>query len=185
MAATNRRDVLDPALVRPGRFDRIVYVDKPDFESRIEIFKVHLADKPHDQSMDLREIAFVTKQFTGAMIASLVNLSATMAYRAGREQITYKDVMAALEYERLGAPRAMESLEQRRRMAVQEGATALAASLLPSLEVVEECTVVPREKYPLGHTTLTADESRELTRQWTRRYLREQMVMEPALVYQS
>jgi len=115
MGATNRRDVLDPALVRPGRFDRIIYVDKPDFEGRIEIFRVHLRDKPHADDIDVREIAFVTQQFTGAMIANLINTAALLAGRAGREQIEQRDFFDALEYERLGAPRRMEDAAQRRR----------------------------------------------------------------------
>lgn len=82
-------------------------MDRPDFEGRIEIFNVHLRGKPHE-GLDLRELAFVTQQFSGAMIANLINMAAILAARAGREVITQADMFDALDYERLGAPRPIQ-----------------------------------------------------------------------------
>ena len=176
MAATNRRDILDPALVRPGRFDRIIYVPLPDYNGRIEILEVHLAKRPHAADIDLHELAFETSRYSGAQLANLVNLAATIASQAGRGEVASGDLMAALEFERLGPERAPYSGAARRRLAVQEAATALACTLLPAIEPVVQVTIVPREKYPLGQTVLKANEQRELTQLFTRRYLEEQLL---------
>jgi ATP-dependent metalloprotease FtsH len=176
MAATNRKDILDPALVRPGRFDRSVLVPLPDYQGRIEILRVHLGRRPHDPGMDLHEVAFETRQYSGAQLANLVNIAATVAAAAGREEIVGGDLVRALEEERLGPARAPYGEPARRRLAVMEGATALACTLLPAIEPVAVVTIAPREKHPLGQTVVTANEGRELTQVFTRRYLEEQLV---------
>ncbi|KAK9823015.1 hypothetical protein WJX81_007049 [Elliptochloris bilobata] len=184
MAATNRRDVLDPALTRPGRFDRIIYVGKPDFEGRIEILKVHLEKRledgrrrPHTLTEEqLHAMSFETREFSGAMLASLVNSAALAAGRSGREAVTFDDLEQALEEERLGPRREPYSDDRSMRLAVQEGATALVCSLLPAIEPVVLVTIVPREKYPLGQTVCKVNEQRERTRMFTRRYLEEQLL---------
>lgn len=176
MAATNRKDILDPALIRPGRFDRSVFVPLPDYNGRIEILKVHLAPRAHDPEIDLHEIAFETRQYSGAQLANLVNLAATVAGQAGREEIFTEDMMKALENERLGPVRTTYSDVARQRLAVMEGATALLCTLLPAIEPVANVTIQPREKFPLGQTVVKANEGRELTQAFTRRYLREQLL---------
>ena len=176
MAATNRKDILDPALIRPGRFDRAVYVPLPDYNGRIEILQVHLATRAHDPNIDLHEIAFETRQFSGAQLANLVNLAATVAGLAGREEVLATDLMKALENERLGPLRSRYSDKARHRLAVMEAATALLCTLLPSIEPVMSVTIQPREKFPLGQTVVKANEGRELTQAFTRRYLREQLL---------
>ncbi len=176
MAATNRKDILDPALVRPGRFDRTVLVPLPDYAGRIEVLKVHLARRAHDPAIDLHEVAFETRQFSGAQLANLVNMAATAAGEAGRESVTAPDLLAALEHDRVGAARARYGPAARRRLAVMEGATALACTLLPAIERVQRVTVEPREKFPLGQTVVAAAEGRELTQLFTRRYLEEQLL---------
>ena len=176
MAATNRKDILDPALIRPGRFDRSVFVPLPDYNGRIEILKVHLSTRAHDPTIDLHEIAFETRQYSGAQLANLVNLAATVAGLAGREEIFTDDMMKALENERLGPVRTSYGEKARQRLSVMEGATALLCTLLPAIEPVTSVTIQPREKYPLGQTIVKANEGRELTQAFTRRYLKEQML---------
>ena len=177
MAATNRKDVLDPALIRPGRFDRIIFVDRPDFNGRVDVLKVHLDKRPCSPDIDLRELAFETQRFSGAMLANLVNTAAMLAGREGREEVTHNDMEQALDLERLGPIRRPYSDSRRRRMAVQEAATALVGTLLPSIEPVVNVSILPREKYPMGQTVLKVDEQRELNRQFTRRYLEEQLLV--------
>lgn len=176
MAATNRKDILDPALIRPGRFDRTVYVPLPDYSGRIDILKVHLASRAHDPDIDLHEVAFETRQYSGAQLANLVNLAATVATQMGREEVTSDDIMKALEEERLGPPRGAYGDAARRRLAVMEGATSLLCTLLPAIEPVTVVTIAPREKFPLGQTVVKANEGRELTQVFTRRYLEEQLL---------
>ncbi|KAL4447504.1 hypothetical protein ABPG75_004723 [Micractinium tetrahymenae] len=176
MAATNRRDILDPALIRPGRFDRIVYVPLPDYNGRIEILQVHLNRRPHSADIDYHELAFETNGYSGAQLANLVNMAATVASQAGRDEIQNSDLGKALEFERLGPERPAYSEAARRRIAAMEAATALACTLLPAIEPVTLCTIVPREKHPLGQTVVKANEDRELTGLFTKRYLEEQLL---------
>ncbi|CAG9461273.1 unnamed protein product [Pedinophyceae sp. YPF-701] len=192
IAATNRKDILDPALIRPGRFDRIVYVDVPDFDGRIEVMKVHLRNKVCDiDALDLRSIAFETQRYSGAQLANLINQAAVIAGQRAeldaegnvvRETatITQDDLRRALEYERLGPRVHVRGADRLRRMAIQEAATCVIATLMPSLEEVSSATIVPREKHPLGHTVLKICEQREATKLFTRRYLEEQLRMELA-----
>ena len=176
MAATNRKDVLDPALIRPGRFDRSVMVPLPDYQGRIEILKVHLNGRPHADDIDLHEIAFETRQYSGAQLANLVNMAATVATQRGQEEIATADVMKALEIERLGPERSRYSDKARKRLAVMEAATALMCTLLPAIEPVVLSTITPREKFPFGQTVVKANEGRELTQAFTKRYLEEQLL---------
>ena len=176
MAATNRKDVLDPALIRPGRFDRSVMVPLPDYQGRIEILQVHLAGRPHDKNIDLHEIAFETRQYSGAQLANLVNMAATVAIQRDREEITTDDVMKALEIERLGPERSRYSDKARKRLAIMEASTALLCTLLPAIEPVVLVTITPREKFPFGQTVVKANEGRELTQAFTKRYLEEQLL---------
>lgn len=181
MAATNRRDVLDPALIRPGRFDRIIQVGLPDLMGRVETFQTHLNKRGGAVADDvteknLRELAFDTQRYSGAAIANLVNLAAMRAERDTRDQIRYQDLTDALQYDRLGPDRSPYSAPRQKRLAVQEAATALVCSILPAIEPVVHVTIKPREKYPLGQTVLRVNEQRELTKQFTRQYLEEQLL---------
>jgi cell division protease FtsH len=176
MAATNRKDVLDPALIRPGRFDRSVMVPLPDYQGRIDILNVHLSGRPHDKDIDLHEIAFETRQYSGAQLANLVNMAATVATQRSRDEIKTEDVMKALEIERLGPERSRYSDKARKRLAVMEASTALLCTLLPAIEPVVLVTITPREKFPFGQTVVKANEGRELTQAFTKRYLEEQLL---------
>ncbi|CAL8467515.1 g7053 [Coccomyxa elongata] len=184
MAATNRKDVLDPALIRPGRFDRIIHVGAPDFEGRIEVLKVHLGKRLANgerRQYDLTEeefhdLSFQFQRFSGAMLANLVNTAVIIAGREGRTVIRHDDLTRALEEERLGPRRQPYSGERQKRLAVQEAATALICTLMPAIEPVSMVTIVPREKYPLGQTVLKVNEQRERTHMFSRRYLEEQLM---------
>jgi len=176
MAATNRKDVLDPALTRPGRFDRIIFVDKPDFNGRIEIMQVHMNRRSYDDDVDLRELAFETHGSSGAQLANLVNTAAMLAGREDRDSVSQRDLLRALDLERLGPTRETQDVERRRRMAVQEAATSITCTLMPTIEPVVSVSIIPREKYPLGQTVVKVNEARELNQQFTRRYLEEQLL---------
>lgn len=177
MAATNRRDVLDPALIRPGRFDRSVYVGLPDFEGRVEILEVHCSKKPMADGIDLKQIARIANRYSGAQLANLVNQAALLAAKERRETIEQQDLLMAVEIETLGIPKPLFSGEQRDRIAVQEASTALLATLMPAIEPVIKVSIQPREKWPLGQTELKINEDREKTKQFTRRYLEEQLLV--------
>ncbi|KAL6769839.1 FTSHI2 [Auxenochlorella protothecoides x Auxenochlorella symbiontica] len=178
MAASNRKDVLDSALIRPGRFDRIVYVDVPDFHGRIDILRVHLDRREWDAAgIDLHALSLETRNYSGARLANLVNMAATAAGQRAHSVITMEDMERALELERLGPTRSPYSDVARRRLALVEGATSVLATLLPAIEPVTKATIVVRETYPLGHTVVENSEQRELTHVYTRRYLEEQMLL--------
>lgn len=177
IAATNRRDVLDPALIRAGRFDRIIHVALPDFDGRIEILETYLNRVDIEGEIDIREIAFETQRFSGAALANLVNSACILGGRAGRDYLLQEDLVKALDYDRLGPSRPAYSDGRQKRLAVHEASTALVACLLPSIEPIVYVTIVPREKNPMGQTVLKVNEQRELTQQYTQRYLSEQLLM--------
>ena len=151
-------------------------VPLPDYQGRMDILKVHLAGRPHAEDIDLHEIAFETRQYSGAQLANLVNMAATVATQRGQEEIATADVMKALEIERLGPERSRYSDRARKRLAVMEAATALTCTLLPAIEPVVLSTITPREKFPFGQTVVKANEGRELTQAFTKRYLEEQLL---------
>eukprot|EP01025_Chloroclados_australasicus_P056094 TRINITY_DN6893_c2_g1_i1.p2 TRINITY_DN6893_c2_g1~~TRINITY_DN6893_c2_g1_i1.p2 ORF type:complete len:362 (-),score=92.60 TRINITY_DN6893_c2_g1_i1:193-1194(-) len=178
MAATNRIDVLDPALVRAGRFDRKIHVGLPDFDGRVQILNVHLSRRPYSEDIDVHELAFETQRYSGAQLENLVNLGAMFAGRDGRDEIRMTDMEAALDLERLGPLRATPFTDdKRKRLAVQEGSTALAATLQPAIEPVTKVSIVAREKNPMGMTVVKFNESRELTKLFTRTYLEQQLLV--------
>ena len=177
MAATHRKDVLDPALIRAGRFDRIVHVGLPDIEGRLEILETYMKRVEQEGEINLREIAFETQRFSGAALANLVNTACILAGRAGRDSLKHEDFSRALDYDRLGPSRPAYSGGRQRRLAIHEASTALVASLLPSIEPIVYVTIIPREKHPMGQTVLKMNEHRELTQQFTQRYLSEQLLM--------
>lgn len=177
MAATNRRDVLDLALIRAGRFDRIINVPLPDVEGRIEILETYLGRIAIEGELNIREIAFETQRFSGAALANLVNTACIFAGRAGHAGLSQEDLVKALDYERLGPSREAYSDGRQKRLAVHEASTALVACLMPSIEPIVYVTIVPREKHPMGQTVLKVNGNRELTQQFTQRYLSEQLLM--------
>ena len=177
MAATNRRDVLDPALVRAGRFDRIIHVGLPDIDGRIEILETYLNRVDIDGEIDMRKLAFETQRFSGAALANLVNTACIVAGRAGRDHLRQEDLVSALDYDRLGPSRPAYSDGRQKRLAVHEASTVLVATLMPAIEPVVYVTIIPKEKHPMGQTVLKVNEQRELTQMFTQRYLSEQLLL--------
>ena len=145
LAATNRPDVLDPALLRPGRFDRQVTLGLPDRAGRLQILRVHARGKPVEQSVNLDEMARATPGFSGADLANLVNEAALMAAGGGRAEISQSDFEAALDKIVLGVERPhLHSEEERRVVAYHEAGHALVAVVTPGADPVQKVTIIPR-----------------------------------------
>jgi cell division protease FtsH len=145
LASTNRPDVLDPALLRPGRFDRRVAVQRPDRVGREKILDVHTRGVPLAPDMDLAELAAATPGLVGAELRNLVNEAALLAARKNRDNVTKTDFFEAMEKITLGAERKLVmSAEDRRRVAYHEAGHALIGLLLPEADPVHKVTIVPR-----------------------------------------
>jgi len=168
LAATNRPDVLDPALLRPGRFDRRVMVDRPELAARESILKVHARGKPLAPDVDLRAVAEATAGFVGADLANLVNEAALGAGRRGAQQIAASDFLAAYDKVVLGNPRdAKLDAAEKRRVAVHEAGHAVVAWFTPEAEPPRRVSIIPRGM-SLGVTHQAPAEDRHLA---TRRQL--------------
>ncbi len=166
LAATNRPDILDPALLRPGRFDRQIQVNRPDVKGREEILKVHAKDKKLDDSVNLRTIARATSGFTGADLSNLLNEAAIMAARADRMVLNMEDINEAL-MKIVAGPAKHSHVQSRRDLkttAIHEAGHAVAMYRLPSHDPVRQISIVPRGR-SLGATWyLPKDDSSNLTR---------------------
>ena len=166
LAATNRPDILDPALLRPGRFDRQIQVNRPDVKGREEILRVHAKDKKLDDSVSLRTIARATSGFTGADLSNLLNESAIMAARDDRPVINMEDINEAL-MKIVAGPAKHSHVQSRRDLrttAIHEAGHAVAMYRLPSHDPVRQISIVPRGR-SLGATGyLPKDDSANLTR---------------------
>ena len=144
IAATNRPDVLDPALLRPGRFDRQVVVDAPDRQAREEILKIHTAKLPLGSNVNLGIVARGTPGFTGADRANLANEAALLAARKNKNFVEMDDFEEARDKVLMGAPRSMViSPEEKRLVAYHEAGHALVASVMPSADPVHKITIIP------------------------------------------
>jgi cell division protease FtsH len=154
LAATNRPDVLDPALLRPGRFDRQVVIDAPDAKGREAILKVHARGKPIDPLVDLGLIASATPGFTGADLANVLNEAALLAARKGLNLITKVEIDEAVERAIAGPERKSRRLgeEERRRVAYHEAGHALVAALSKHADPVRKISIIPRGHAALGYT---------------------------------
>jgi cell division protease FtsH len=154
IAATNRPEVLDPALLRPGRFDRQVLVDRPDRSGRREILKVHVAKVKLAANVDLDQIAGLTPGFTGADLANLVNEAAIVATRRNGDAVTLDDFTVAIERIVAGLEKRSRILspEDRRRVAYHEMGHALVAAMLPGVDPVHKVSIIPRGVGALGYT---------------------------------
>ena len=149
-----------------------VYVGPPSREGRAEGLQVHLKKFQWDpEDVDVHELAFATDGYTGAMLSNLCNLSALMANRAGRAVISKEDFRVALQYEQRGLPAGQHGAKLTRRIAIVEGATAVAATLLPAIEPVEWVYTQPTEKNKTGQTVLQDSEQRIMTELFTKQYL--------------
>ncbi|WP_406187695.1 ATP-dependent zinc metalloprotease FtsH [Streptomyces sp. NBC_01006] len=173
LAATNRPDVLDPALTRPGRFDRTVSVSPPDRAGREAILRIHTRDIPLAADADLDQVARTTPGMTGADLANLANEAALLAVKHKQSQVTQADFMDALEKVQLGAARSLVMPEEeRRRTAYHESGHALLGMLQPGADPVRKITIVPRGR-ALGVTLSTPDADRY---SYTEEYLRGRII---------
>ena len=165
LAATNLPDVLDPALLRPGRFDRRVIVDRPELEARIAILRVHTKDKPLSEQVDLRQIAANTPGFSGADLANLVNEAALTATRRGANQLEPEDFRAAYDKIVLGDPREGKlGAKEKERVAIHEAGHAVVAHFSEHAQPLHRVTIIPRGM-ALGVTQQTPSEDRHLMTQ--------------------
>lgn len=161
IAATNRPDVLDSALLRPGRFDRQVGVEAPDLEGREEILKVHAKGKPFVPDVDLHAIAVRTPGFTGADLANVLNEAALLCARAGAQLIDNRAIDEAIDRVQAGPKRQSRgmALEEMRNTAYHEGGHALVAAALNNTDPVTKVTILPRGR-ALGYTAVMPTEDR-------------------------
>lgn len=164
IAATNRPDILDPALLRPGRFDRQIGIDRPDVKGREAIMKVHAKGKPLEKDIDLLAIARRTPGFTGADLANVLNEAALLTARENRKVISRDDVDEAIDRVMAGPQRKsrLMSEEERRVTAYHEGGHALVAHALPHTDPVHKITIMPRG-HALGYTMVLPDEDKYST----------------------
>jgi cell division protease FtsH len=164
IGATNRPEVLDPALLRPGRFDRQVLVDRPDRSGRLEILKVHVAKVRLAKGLDLDQIAGLTPGFTGADLANLVNEAAIVATRRNADAVTLDDFTAAIERIVAGLEKKSRILgpAERSRVAYHEMGHALVAATLPGVDAVHKVSIIPRGVGALGYTMQRPTEDRFL-----------------------
>jgi cell division protease FtsH len=153
MAATNRPEILDPALLRPGRFDRQVMVDLPDRQGRLEILNIHVRQVTLAKNTSLEAVAQMTPGFSGADLANLVNEAALLASRHNKESVDMSDFDEAFERVVAGSERRTRSItpQEKRVIAVHEAGHALAASLTPGADKVRKVTIVPRGR-AMGYT---------------------------------
>ena len=176
LAATNRPDILDPALLRPGRFDRQVTVDRPDVKGREEILKVHVRKKPLASDVDLAVIAKQTAGFTGADLANLVNEAALLSARLGLKKVGQQQLEQSIERVIAGPEkksRAMMSEYEKNLVSYHEAGHALCGYLLPECDPVHKVSIIPRGRAG-GYTLLLPTEDRNYM---TRTHLRQQIIM--------
>ena len=167
LAATNRPEVLDPALLRPGRFDRRVIVDKPDLKGRVSILKVHSKDVKLDESVDFEEIALATSGAVGADLANMMNEAAINAIKHGREAVSQQDLLEAVEVVLVGKEKKdrILSQEERRIVSYHEVGHALISALQKDAEPVQKITIVPRTMGALGYVMHVPEEEKYLNTQ--------------------
>jgi len=154
MAATNRPDILDPALLRPGRFDKKVVVDPPDLRGRMKILKIHIKGKPISEDVNIEILAKRTPGFVGADLENLVNEAALLAAREGRSKITMKDFEEAIDRVIAGPARKSRVISPREKkiIAYHEVGHAIVATILPNADLVHRISIIPRGYKALGYT---------------------------------
>jgi cell division protease FtsH len=167
MGATNRPEILDPALLRPGRFDRQVLVDRPDLIGTAAILKVHAKNVKLDPSIDLREIASITSGFVGADLAALVNEAALLAARTGKSTVTMVEFTEGVERVTTGLQKKQKVIrpDEKRRIAVHECGHALVAYFTPNSDPVHKVSIVPRGLAALGYMLQRPEDDRYLMTQ--------------------
>jgi len=164
LAATNRPEILDPALLRPGRFDRQVLVDKPDFKGRVEILKVHVKKIKAAKDVDLEEIARMTAGLAGADLANIVNEAALLAGRKGKKEVTQEEFIEAVERQIAGLEKRSRRLNEKDKkiVAYHESGHAVVAEVTPEAKKVKKVSIVPRGLAALGYTLNLPEEDKFL-----------------------
>ena len=164
LAATNRPEVLDPALLRPGRFDRRVIVDRPDLKGRVSILKVHAKNVALDESVDLEAIALATSGAVGSDLANMINEAAILAVKNGRKAVSQKDLLEAVEVVLVGKEKKdrILSQEERKIVSYHEVGHALVSALQKDSEPVQKITIVPRTMGALGYVMHVPEEEKFL-----------------------
>lgn len=164
LAATNRPEVLDPALLRPGRFDRRIIVERPDLKGRVEILKVHAKNVLLDESVDLEAIALATSGAVGSDLANMINEAAILAVKNGRKAVSQKDLLEAVEVVLVGKEKKdrILSQEERRIVSYHEVGHALISALQKDSEPVQKITIVPRTMGALGYVMQVPEEEKYL-----------------------
>ena len=164
LAATNRPEILDKAILRPGRFDRRIIVEKPDLKGRVDVLKVHSHDVLMDDTVDLEEIALATSGAVGADLANMVNEAAIMAVKDGRQVVSQKDLFEAVEVVLAGKEKYVCILgeEEKKIVAYHEIGHALVATNLKHAEPVQKITIVPRTMGALGYVMQVPEEEKYL-----------------------
>lgn len=165
LAATNRPEVLDKALLRPGRFDRRIIVDKPDLKGRLETLKVHSKDVKMDESVDLDALALATAGLVGADLANMINEAAINAVKNGRQLVNQSDLFEAFELVAVGGKEKKDRVmsdKERKIVSYHEVGHALVSALQKNTEPVQKITIVPRTMGALGYTLQTPEEEKYL-----------------------
>jgi cell division protease FtsH len=164
LAATNRPEVLDPALLRPGRFDRRIIVDRPDLKGRVDILKVHAKDVKLDDTVDLEAIALATSGAVGSDLANMINEAAILAVRSHRAAVSQSDLMEAVEVVLVGKEKKNKILgsEERRIVSYHEVGHALVSALMKDVEPVQKITITPRTMGALGYVLQVPEEEKYL-----------------------
>ena len=164
LAATNRPEVLDPALLRPGRFDRRVIVDRPDLRGRVNVLKVHSKDVAMDETVDLEAIALATSGAVGSDLANMINEAAILAVKKGRKAVSQKDLLEAVEVVLVGKEKKdrILSQEERKIVSYHEVGHALLSALQKDAEPVQKITIVPRTMGALGYVMQVPEEEKFL-----------------------
>jgi len=164
LAATNRPEILDPALLRPGRFDRRIVVEKPDLKGRVDVLKVHSKDVKMDESVDLEAIALATSGAVGSDLANMINEAAINAVKHGRKAVSQEDLFEAVEVVLVGKEKKdrIMSQEERRIVSYHEVGHALVSALQKDSEPVQKITIVPRTMGALGYVMQTPEEEKFL-----------------------
>ena len=164
LAATNRPEILDPALLRPGRFDRQVLVDKPDFKGRLEILKVHVKKIKAGKDVNLEEIARITAGLVGADLANIVNEAALLAGRKGKKEVNQEEFLEAVERQIAGLEKKSRRLNEKDKkiVAFHESGHAVIAEITPEAKKVKKVSIVPRGLAALGYTLNLPEEDKYL-----------------------
>ena len=164
LAATNRPEVLDQALLRPGRFDRRVIVDKPDLKGRVDVLKVHAKDVHMDETVDLEAIALATSGAVGSDLANMINEAAILAVKKGRKAVSQKDLFESVEIVLVGKEKKdrVLSKEERKIVSYHEVGHALISALQKDSEPVQKITIVPRTMGALGYVMNVPEEEKYL-----------------------